>query len=126
MNLPRHLRVTAVAALAFSLGLHWMVLQSVAWISMAVEFSRDLPTLTALKRAFDRQHACHLCRVVAAGKKSQQDDEGQSLSIQLEAVLNPSFLRVHPPASWQPAFTPQSAWVTLGAAPRPPPPRFSA
>lgn len=125
MNITRHIRLTAVAVLAFSLGLHWVVLQSVAWVNMAVQFSQELPLVTALQKTFDRQHACQLCHVVAAGKKSQQEQDDQSLPFQLEAVLNPvATLRVPQAMDWQSLFLTQEALDSETSAPRPPPPRF--
>jgi hypothetical protein len=62
-----------VLGLVFSLGAHWAILQSVAWASMFVTYSRSGSICEALIKTFDGQHPCALCIFVAAGKKA--DDQ---------------------------------------------------
>ena len=45
-----------VLALAFSLGLHWIFLQSVAWAGMVVNYSRTASLQEAVAKTFDGQH----------------------------------------------------------------------
>ena len=58
-------------ALAAALGLsggHWMLLQSVAWAGMIVEYSRHAPLQTALEETFDGKHPCPMCRMIESGR----------------------------------------------------------
>ena len=60
-------------ALVLSLGLHWTVLQSAAWVGMVVAYSKDASLGEALEKTFDGAHPCPLCKIVESGSKS--DDE---------------------------------------------------
>jgi hypothetical protein len=65
-------RFLVIAALCFSIGLHWCALQSIAWTTMVIEYSKNAPFKEALAKTFDGQHLCSLCHAVQAGKKSEQ------------------------------------------------------
>ena len=68
-------RLAIAAALAFTIGLHWGFLQSVAWMGMVVNYSRDGSFVTAVEKTFDGEHPCALCKVIAKGKKSEKKSE---------------------------------------------------
>jgi len=53
------------------MGLHWIALQSVAWTTMVIEYSKRAPLREAVAQTFDGAHPCSLCHAVAAGKKSE-------------------------------------------------------
>ena len=55
--------------LALALGLHWSLLQTVAWVGMAVQFSKSDTLTTAISKTFDGQHPCSLCKVVKSGRQ---------------------------------------------------------
>ena len=63
----------SVTLLAFTLGLHWVMLQSFAWVSMAISYTGETSIYAAVKKALDSETTCVLCRVVDAGKKSEKD-----------------------------------------------------
>jgi hypothetical protein len=65
-------RFLVIAALCFSIGLHWCALQSIAWTTMVIEYSKNAPFKEALAKTFDGQHPCSLCHAVQTGKKSEQ------------------------------------------------------
>src|SRR5262249_55640150 len=71
-------------SLIFAIGAHWTVLQSLAWFGMVVTYSHDAPLAVALKKTFDGNHPCKLCKVVDAGKKSEK----QQLLLKVEAKLD--------------------------------------
>jgi len=71
----RAVKIAAVVLLSLSLGLHWAVLQSVAWTSMLVERTQTTSFRTALQTTFDGQHPCKLCQVVRAGKSAEKQAE---------------------------------------------------
>lgn len=55
-----------------SLGLHWAVLQGVAWTGMLIRNLQSEGVIEAVEKTFDGGHPCPLCRVV---KKGQQEEE---------------------------------------------------
>ena len=65
-------RLFVIVALCFAIGLHWCALQSIAWTTMVIEYSKDAPFTEALAKALDGQHPCSLCHAVQTGKKSEQ------------------------------------------------------
>jgi len=58
--------------LVISVGGHWAFLQSVAWVSMVIDFSKDAPLAAAIEKAFDGKHPCNLCHIVKRGKETEQ------------------------------------------------------
>jgi len=65
--------VAALVALGFFLGLHWGMLQAVAWTRMLVEFSQSMPIGEALTRTFDGRHPCALCLEVRRGRQAESE-----------------------------------------------------
>jgi hypothetical protein len=66
-----------VFMLCVTLGFHWGLLQSVAWVGMLVNYSRQGSFKEAVVRTFDGQHPCPLCKLVRAGKTSEKKPEAQ-------------------------------------------------
>lgn len=74
-----------VLVLTLSLGLHWSLLQSVAWIGMIVNYSQGGATLSeALVKTFDGKHPCCLCKQIAKGKQSEKKSDLQIEGKKLE------------------------------------------
>jgi hypothetical protein len=118
-------RFLVIAALCFSIGLHWCALQSVAWTTMVIEYSKDAPFKEALAKTFDGRHPCSLCHAVQTGKKSEQKNNvqaGTRIDFYCAALANP---RVH---EFQPFDYPADANPPIARAESPltPPPRFAA
>ena len=70
-----------VVALVLSLGLHWAVLQSVAWAGMLANYSQDASFSEAWSKTFDGKHPCKLCISIKQGRaeeKQQDQQRGQS------------------------------------------------
>ncbi len=120
------IRTTAVALLAISLGLHWIVLQTAAWTDMLVTNSRSDSLKGAIERTFDGKHPCKLCRLVQEGRSGEKATETQAPSAKLEAPV--------PAATGILLFAPLMAALDPGAFPCPesrsqtpplPPPRGS-
>jgi hypothetical protein len=66
-----------VVLLTLSIGAHWGVLQSVAWMGMAFTYAQKAPLKEALIKTFDGQHPCNLCKFVQKGKTSEQKQESK-------------------------------------------------
>ena len=71
-------RIATISALCCAIGLHWVALQSFAWTSMLIEYSKGAPLCQAIAQTFDGAHPCSLCHIVAAGKASEKKSDIQS------------------------------------------------
>lgn len=113
-------------ALVLSLGLHWAVLQSAAWVSMVVVYSQDASLGEALEKTFDGEHPCPLCKIVESGTKSDDQDSRKAevtkvkkLDLMLAAVES----LVVPVSKDVPDYLPPSLRLSLreDSPPLPPP-----
>src|SRR6202044_1564855 len=96
-----------VSALACSIGLHWIVFQSLAWTTMlAGNLSRD-SIAQAVTRTFDGKHPCPLCKAIAAGKKSEKKSEWTPSFKSFEFPPAPADFVLTAPASFPKAPSPR-------------------
>lgn len=70
--LHRIARLIVLGTLSLTIGLHWGILQSVAWVGMVVDYSQENSIGTAIEMTFDGKHPCRLCLAVQDGKKAGQ------------------------------------------------------
>ena len=87
--LPRIARLVVVGAICLSLGMHWALLQGIAWTGMLISFAKEGTVMEAVQKTFDGQHGCALCHKVEEGRSASQDapqQTGQSLK-KIDAVL---------------------------------------
>lgn len=99
-TLTRLARGMVVLALCVSIGLHWVVLQSAAWVGMAVTYSVEKGVVEGLSETFDGEHPCPLCKMVNEGVKTEQaPKDGQAppakvkeLKLTLAIVSVPNFV----------------------------------
>jgi hypothetical protein len=68
-------KVAVVLALSCSIGLHWDVFQSLAWMGMVINYSQNTTLTEALAKTFDGKHPCALCKEIAKGKQSEKKSE---------------------------------------------------
>jgi hypothetical protein len=73
------LKAVTVLLLVLSLGLHWALLQTVAWTGMLLTYSRDASFHEAVAKTFDGQHPCPLCKVIQTGRAEQKKQEQQQV-----------------------------------------------
>ena len=67
--------VCAALALFSIAGGHWAVVQSVAWAEMLRNYTQESGSVTvALKRTFDGQHPCALCREIQTAKSQDHKE----------------------------------------------------
>jgi hypothetical protein len=112
----------AVSALAFALGGHWAILQSVAWVTMVAGYSQAGPLTEALVKTFDGKHPCPICKFVAKEKKSEQKQETQKLLTKLDFFLDsPSVAIFHPKVGSSPSVITRTAHAHKDPPPTPPP-----
>ncbi len=124
--MSRFLQSIAALLVCLTLGLHWAALQTVAWTAMVVERTQTASLGEALQTTFDGQHPCKLCKLVRAGKSSEQKSESQLKLTKLELPI--------PESSGHFLTAPEPALVLPGASLRPlgrsevpplPPPRLA-
>lgn len=101
-NLPgKVIRWIILGMMCLSLGLHWAVIQGIAWTTMLVSYSQSDGLIQAVTKTFDGQHPCPLCEAVEEGngKTGGKDAaEGRISLKKFEAVIADIF-RIMPPAA---------------------------
>ena len=123
--LPRIARLMVVGAICLSLGMHWALLQGIAWTGMLISFARNGAVIEAVEKTFDGQHGCALCAKVKEGQDSnrkQPQQTGQSLK-KLDAVLVTLALLIAPAAEKMSFAMTRACSVTRHERPEMPPPR---
>lgn len=123
----RFARHITALMLVLTLGLHWTVLQSVAWMGMLVNYSSTGSFEEALEKTFDGKHPCKLCLAVAAGERSERNQKqllnsfGKSDWLFAGSsefnFIRPESVAVVPPSDLPPLF--------FGESPPVPPPRLA-
>lgn len=129
-NAPAHasLRLAqrgVVLLVCLSLGMHWALLQGIAWTGMLITFAREGAMIEAVEKTFDGQHACALCLKVKEGRDSdekQPQQAGQSLK-KLDAVLVAVVKLIAPAAEELNFAVLREQSVSRNERPEMPPPR---
>ena len=123
--MPKVRQLVIVIALSFSIGLHWMLVQSVAWTSMLVTYSQTGTIVEAFKKTFDGKHPCQICRFVTEGQHQEKAERSMDLTKHADPWAAPlGASMIHPPAMHPEAEF--AAPVDLLSTPPPfPPPRFA-
>jgi hypothetical protein len=111
-----------IMSLCTAVGLHWAVLQSIAWAGMLINYSHAGSVVSAVENTFDGQHPCPLCNAIKKGQQSGKKPDFQ-IGGKIDIDYPPQTALLIPPLhdfSW-PAFTPEGS----GFSPEPsvPPPR---
>ncbi|HUJ11477.1 MAG TPA: hypothetical protein VL171_15800 [Verrucomicrobiae bacterium] len=74
------IRFATVLVLVLSLGLHWALLQSVAWVGMVASYSRNASFTEAVSNTFDGKHPCPLCKMIQKARADErQQDQKQKI-----------------------------------------------
>ena len=79
-------RALTILALCCAIGLHWMTLQSVAWTTMLIEYTKSAPLCQAILQTFDGAHPCSLCHIVNKGKASEKKPDVQSPTPKIDII----------------------------------------
>ena len=92
-------RTATVLMLVLTLGLHWALLQTVAWTGMIVAYSQDAPLLTAVANTFDGNHPCPMCKAIKQGRAEERKQRQQKSdsTVKLEFPLVTERLRLAAP-----------------------------
>jgi len=121
--LQRLIKAAMVFALACSIGLHWDLVQSVAWVRMMVSYSQDAPLTEALAKTFDGKHPCSLCKQIAKGKQSEKSSDMRPDHAKYEFSYTATKFVFSPPNRFCRLPITQLACRLLNEAPPVPPPR---
>ena len=113
-----------IAALIISIGGHWALLQSVAWVGMFSKNIRTCSVTEALEKTFDGKHPCALCKVVADGKKSEQKQPLTKLEVKIDFWLAPAGCSVIAPPRFGHTLPLADAFSSRVESPPTPPPRL--
>jgi hypothetical protein len=79
-------RIVTIFALWCAVGLQWIALQSVAWTTMLIDYSKRAPLCEAIAQTFDGAHPCSLCHVVNKGKNSESKSDLQSPTPKIDMI----------------------------------------
>jgi len=83
-SLLRFSRWLLIAALFLAIGGHWAVLQTVAWATMIVDYSRDGALTEAVQKTFDGRHPCQICTEIQKSRQSEKKQESLLLAKKVE------------------------------------------
>jgi hypothetical protein len=116
-------RVATIIALCCAIGLHWIALQSVAWTTMIIDYSKRAPLREAVTQTFDGAHPCSLCHAVSTGKNSEKKSDLQSPTPKIDMICASSTSRLIQP--FIPFEYPVGDFCSseIGRSPPVPPPR---
>ena len=121
--------IACLLAVLATLGGHWMALQSVAWVRMISQYSRQGSLASALCKTFDGRHPCDLCRSIQHGRQQEQKEHQDLPSVRLGETVDLLCDLRQPSVPLPPlAATPAVPFVpdchdALPAPPQAPPPR---
>ncbi len=115
-----------IIALIGATGLHWTVLQSVAWMSMLADNVCTNPLPAALEKTFDGNHPCALCKEIAKGRQGEKKTDAQLDLKKFEFVQQTVRLFIHAPENFRLTGEYLSTPQSLTFAPPVPPPRNRA
>ena len=121
--LTRLTKLLLVLALTLSLGAHWALLQSVAWVGMVVNYSQDATITEALSKTFDGQHPCKLCKAVKEGKQSEKKQDVLKVEGKKEFCFDSKISVPFPPTAFTLIYAPADSGLSRSETPPVPPPR---
>src|SRR4030095_3671883 len=116
-------RIATISALCCAIGLQWIALQSLAWTTMVIDYSKRAPLCQAITQTFDGAHPCSLCHVVSKGKNSEKKQDLQSPAPKIDMIcVSSSGCLIHPFIPFEYAVR-DLCYSEIGRSPPVPPPR---
>ncbi|NBR86603.1 MAG: hypothetical protein EBS84_14170, partial [Proteobacteria bacterium] len=115
-------KMAVILAVALSLGLHWALLQSVAWTGMLVTYAQQTSFHEAVTKTFDGKNPCRLCQLVRAGQQSEKKAESLLPMVKIESLpCAQAFVLLPPVAEDFPRGDDLAAPLRAESPPLPPP-----
>lgn len=118
-------RAVTIFALCCAMGLHWLALQSIAWTSMIVTYSKQGSFCHAISQTFDGDHPCSLCHIVNKGKTTEKRSDLQSPTPKIDMFCTKRAITLLPPLVNSEYSTSNPSLREIGHSPPVPPPRNS-
>jgi hypothetical protein len=95
------LRIGLVCAIFLSFGGHLALIQSAAWVRMAMRYSRHDSLQSSLQKTFDGRHPCAMCIKVKKAASSDQSLGAAQTNSSLDVILPFGLSRISKcEASW--------------------------
>ena len=116
-------KIFVVISLVAMLGTHWVLLQTVAWTTMLADNLRTHSFSESMARTFDGKYPCPICKAIAAGKKSEKQNE---FTLQMQKLQFPPAKEnpvLFAPSDFQLLPQVNSSAASLTQKPLTPPPR---
>jgi hypothetical protein len=110
--------------LIVSIGGHWALLQSFAWVTMFIDYSQEAPISVAVAKTFDGAHPCGLCKMVSKGKASEKKQDAIKVKTKVDFWIASHETNLLPTASCDMQFvTAEVSILARADSPPVPPPR---
>src|ERR1044071_10024181 len=90
-------RAVTIFALCCAIGLHWLTLQSIAWTTMIVDYSKRGSLCEAIAQTFDGAHPCPLCHIVDRGKTTEKKSALQLLTTRIDMICTSRVINIARP-----------------------------
>ncbi len=94
----RAAKVAVILAVALSVGLHWALLQSVAWTGMFVSFAQQTTVREAFTKTFNGKNPCRICKLVREGQQSEKQHASLLPLVKIESLPCATAFVLTPPA----------------------------
>ena len=117
-------QVLVVFSLVTAIAGHWTILQSVAWVNMAISYSQDAPLVEALEKTFNGENPCQLCKAVREGQQSEREQPSLKAETKLDFWLPDLLALLYLPPLAALSSEPKVTHPQHGDSPPTPPPRL--
>jgi len=121
----RAAKVAVILAVALSLGLHWALLQSVAWAGMFASYARQTTLSEAFTKTFDGKNPCRICKLVREGQQSEKAKESVLPLVKVESLPCAEVFVLIPPVPLPSPSVSDEAALPRAESPPTPPPRLA-
>jgi hypothetical protein len=98
--LTRFSRSFVALVICYSIGGHWIGLQSIAWASMVVNYSQQCSIAKAIERTFDGEHPCDLCKHISKARDTEKKQDSRSLNAKADLICTTRRVVLLPPFSY--------------------------
>ncbi len=116
-------KILIIVTLVTATGLHWAMLQSVAWTTMFADNLCTHSLSESVTRTFDGKYPCPLCKAIAAAQKSEKKNEFTAQTQKLEFPPTKENLVLIAPSDFQLLPLETTLAESLSQQPLTPPPR---
>lgn len=116
-------KVAVILAVALSLGVHWALLQGVAWAGMVVSFAQETSIQEAVTKTFNGKNPCRLCKLVREGQQSEKTKESLLPVLKIESLPCAAVFVLTPPVPLSSPTAPDETASPRAESPPSPPPR---